>query len=185
MPSALIILAQGAEEMETVISADVLTRGGVDVTVAGLEGTDPVKCSRNIVIKPDKSLEEAAKTDYDVVLCPGGMEGAKSLAGSSKVGDVLKKQEDRGGIVACICAAPIALKSHGIGKGKNVTSHPGVADVMKEAGYKYSEDRVVADGKLVTSRGPGTTFEFALALVETLQGKEKRDSLVQPMLLKL
>lgn len=51
------------------------------MTVAGLEGTDPVKCSRNIVIKPDKSLEEAAKTDYDVVLCPGGMEGAKSLAG--------------------------------------------------------------------------------------------------------
>lgn len=52
-------------------------------------------------------------------------------------------------------------------------------------GYNYSEERVVVDGKLVTSRGPGTTFEFALALVELLSGKEKRDSLIPPMLLKL
>ena len=52
-------------------------------------------------------------------------------------------------------------------------------------GYTYSEDRVVLDGKLVTSRGPGTCFEFALALVEELQGKETRDSIIPPMLLKL
>jgi protein DJ-1 len=53
------------------------------------------------------------------------------------------------------------------------------------SGYTYKEDRVVVDGKIVTSRGPGTTFEFALALVELLVGKEKKDSIVPPMLLKL
>jgi len=53
------------------------------------------------------------------------------------------------------------------------------------AGYSYSEDRVVVDGKLVTSRGPGTTFEFALTLVELLVSKEKKDSLIPPMLVKL
>lgn len=74
----------------------------------------------------------------------------------------------------------------GVSPNDNPCKHIFVTDsVLFFPGYKYSEDRVVADGKLVTSRGPGTTFEFALALVETLQGKEKRDSLVQPMLLKL
>ena len=53
------------------------------------------------------------------------------------------------------------------------------------SGYIYSEERVVIDGRLVTSQGPGTTFEFALAIVELLVGKEKRDSLIGPMLLKL
>lgn len=185
MPSALVLLSEGAEEMETVITVDVLRRGGIDVTLAGLEGTNPVTCSRNVVIKPDAALSDAAKKDYDVVICPGGAKGADNLAASSAVGSLLKKQESRGGLIACICAAPIALKSHGIAKGKNVTSHPSVDKVLKDAGYQYSEGRVVIDGKLVTSRGPGTTFEFALTLVELLAGKEKKESLIPPMLLKL
>lgn len=185
MPTALLLLSEGAEEMETVITADVLRRGGIDVTIAGVEGANPVVCSRNVVIKPDVAFDEAIKKDYDVVVCPGGAKGAEHLAASSAVGTLLKKQEQRGSLIACICAAPIALKSHGIGKGKRVTSHPSVDKQLKEAGYNYSEDRVVIDGKLVTSRGPGTTFEFALALVEILAGKEKRDSLIAPMLVKL
>ncbi len=83
-------------------------------------------------------------------------------------------------------SAPIALKSHGIGNGKKLTSHPGVKETMTTGtSYSYQEDRVVKDGKLITSRGPGTCFEFALAVVEELLGKEKADSLVPPMLVKL
>ena len=81
--------------------------------------------------------------------------------------------------------ASIALNSHSIAKGKSVTSHPSVKETMTAGGYKYSEDRVVVDDKIITSRGPGTCFEFALKIVEKLQGKEKSDSLVPPMLVKL
>jgi len=185
MPSAVLLLSEGAEEMEAVISADVMRRGGIDVTIAGVEGTESVTCSRNVVIKPDVSLSEALKKEYDAVVCPGGLKGAEHLSASEVVGKLLKKQEERGGLIACICAGPLALKSHGIGKGKRVTSHPSVSAQFKDSGYTYSEDRVVVDGKLITSRGPGTTFEFALAIVEMLEGKEKRDSLVAPMLVKL
>jgi protein DJ-1 len=185
MPSAVVLLSEGAEEMETVITVDVLRRGGIDVTIAGVGGIDLVVCSRNVVIKPDTSLAEAVKKDYDVVVCPGGMKGAETLAASQVVGSLLKKQQDRGALIACICAAPIALKSHGIAKGQCITSHPSVDKQLKEAGYKYSEDRVVIDGKIVTSRGPGTTFEFALALVELLAGKDKREAIIAPMLVKL
>ncbi|XP_046563005.1 Parkinson disease protein 7 homolog [Haliotis rubra] len=186
MPSAIVLLAEGAEEMETVITVDVLRRGGIDVTLAGLTGTDPVLCSRQVKVVPDKSLDDALKSaPYDVIVLPGGGTGAKNLRESAAVGKLLKEQEERDALVAAVCAAPTELKAHGIGKGKTVTSHPGVADQIKEGDYKYSEDRVVQDGKLITSRGPGTCFEFGLKIVEALQGAEKAQSLVPPMLVKV
>ena len=114
---ALVILAPGAEEMETVISTDVLRRGKINVTLAGLDSADPVECSRKVRIVPDMSLDEAAqKGPYDVVVLPGGLGGAKRLAESDKVKQVLQAQEGAGGFVAAVCAAPSALLSHGISK---------------------------------------------------------------------
>ncbi|KAJ8021195.1 Protein/nucleic acid deglycase DJ-1 [Holothuria leucospilota] len=185
--SALLILAAGAEEMETVIPTDVLRRAEINVTVAGLAGADPVTCSRSVVIKPDKSLEDAMKAGpYDVIILPGGGPGAKALSESSKVKEVLEAQVGRNGHIAAICAAPMALLTHGIGKGQKLTSHPSIKDMLVQSGhYTYSEDRVVVDGKLITSRGPGTAFEFALALVEAIKGKDVVNKIVPPMLLKL
>ncbi|XP_070561712.1 Parkinson disease protein 7 homolog [Ptychodera flava] len=183
--TALVILAEGAEEMEMVISTDVLRRGGVKVTVAGLDGPGAVKCSRDVVITPDKSLEDAVKDGpYDAVVLPGGGKGSQNLAASAAVGEVLKAHDSTGKLVTAICAGPTALLSHSIGKGKSLTSHPGVKDKLT-SDYKYSEDRVVIDGNMITSRGPGTTFEFALAIVEALHGKEEKDKIVPPMLVKL
>ena len=114
---ALVILAPGAEEMETVISTDVMRRGKINVTVAGLDSADPVECSRNVRILPDMSLDEAIKKGpYDVVVLPGGLGGSKRLAESEKVKQVLTSQEADGGFVAAVCAAPSALLSHGIAK---------------------------------------------------------------------
>lgn len=184
MPSAVVLLADGAEEMEAVIAIDVMRRGGIAVTVAGVEGAGVVTCSRGVVIRPDSSLDEALAQDYDAVILPGGMPGAKTLAESAKVGELLKKQESRNAIVAAICAAPIALASHGVGAGKKLTSHPSVRDQLTAFQYEDTE-RVVVDGSLITSRAPGTAFEFALALVAALQGTEKKDEIIPPMLLKL
>ncbi|KAG6454665.1 hypothetical protein O3G_MSEX008804 [Manduca sexta] len=155
--SALVILAQGAEEMETVITVDMLRRGGVEVTMAGLDGSAPVLCSRQVTLVPDKSLADALaeKPQYDAVILPGGLEGSDRLSKSEVVGTLLKEHEKSGKIVAAICAAPTAFVAHGIGQGKRVTSYPTTKD--KVAGgpgdYKYVEgERVVTDGNVVTSR---------------------------------
>ena len=180
----LVILAEGAEEMEVVIPVDVMRRAKISVTLAGLKSDENVKCSRNIVLKPDTALASVANDIFDAVLIPGGGNGAKNLADDETVGLVLKKHSDAGKIVAAICAGPTAVAKHGIGNGKKVTSHPSVKSVMEEAGYDYSEDRVVVDGSLITSRGPGTAFELAFAMIEALINKEAVEALKPGMLIK-
>ncbi|XP_009272375.1 PREDICTED: protein deglycase DJ-1 isoform X2 [Aptenodytes forsteri] len=134
---ALVILAKGAEEMETVIPTDVMRRAGIKVTVAGLTGKEPVQCSRDVFICPDASLEDARKEGpYDVVVLPGGNLGAQNLSESPAVKDILKDQESRQGLIAAICAGPTALLAHGIGFGSKVTTHPLAKEKMMNGGEK-------------------------------------------------
>nr|XP_048271588.1 Parkinson disease protein 7 isoform X1 [Myodes glareolus] len=158
----------------------------IKVTVAGLAGKDPVQCSRDVMICPDASLEDAKKQGpYDVVVLPGGNLGAQNLSESAVVKEILKEQESRKGLIAAICAGPTALLAHEIGFGSKVTTHPGAKDKMLNGShYNYSESRVERDGLILTSRGPGTSFEFALAIVEALSGKEVADQVKAPLILK-
>merc|ERR1712002_209272 len=162
--------------METVITVDVLRRGGVEVILAGIDGDNIVTCSRNVKIAPDTSLADSSCQDqYDCVVLPGGGPGAAALGASKEVGQLLAQQDQAGRIIAAICAAPTALLAHKIGLGKNITSYPAPAFKEKLAGpYNYQEDKVVVDGNIVTSRGPGTSFEFGLELVKLLVGEDKR-----------
>ncbi len=76
---ALILLAEGAEEMETVITVDVLRRGGIEVFLAGISGSQAVKCSRGVFIQPDGGISELKNSPYDAIIMPGGAQGAKNL----------------------------------------------------------------------------------------------------------
>lgn len=182
MARVLVLLAPGAEEMETVITVDVLRRASLEVVLAGLQGSGAVTCSRQMKLLPDVALD-VAKGPFDAVVLPGGAQGAEALAASFKVQQLLREQEKAGRWIAAICAAPIALVAAGVGKGQALTSHPSVKARVEAHGH-YSEDRVVRSGKLITSRGPGTTFEFALAIIEELLGKDAAQKVATPMLLK-
>ncbi|KAK2112839.1 Protein deglycase DJ-1zDJ-1 [Saguinus oedipus] len=138
------------------------------------------------MICPDASLEDAKKEGpYDVVVPPGGNVGAQNLSESAAVKEILKEQESRKGLMAAICAGPTALLAHEIGFGSKVTTHPLAKDKMMNGGhYTYSENRVEKDGMILTSRGPGASFEFALAIGEALNGKEVAAQVKAPLVLK-
>jgi len=179
-PTALVLVAHGSEEIEAVISIDVLRRGGIDVTVAGVDGIDPIRCSRGVVITPDVALD-SVDGDFDIVVLPGGAEGAQRLALSAKVGEILRKQEKSGRFVGAICAAPIALQAHRVFQNRQLTSHPSVKEMLEDWG-EYSESPVVADGNLITSRGPGTAFPFALRIVGALTDAQRMLEVRAPMM---
>jgi protein DJ-1 len=180
-PRALVILAEGAEEMEVTITVDVLRRAEIEVLLAGLDGAEPVRCSRGLRILPDAALSEV-RGKFDAIVLPGGKGGAERLAGSAAVGDLLREQVAAGRLVAAICAAPSALRAHGVFTGSRMTCHPSVNDVVGAHG-RLVEGPVVADGQLLTSQGPGTAFLFALALVERLRGAETAAKVRGPLML--
>lgn len=174
MASVLVPLAQGCEELEAVTIIDLLVRAGVNVVTAGLE-PGPVTASRGVVLVPQMSLEEALPHDYDMVVLPGGMPGAENLDNDSRIGELLRRMAESDRYTAAICAAPKVLANAGILAGKRATSFPGFVDKMNLPDVEYREEAVVQDGKVITSRGPGTAMDFALTLIEQLVGKEKRD----------
>ncbi len=180
MKKALVLLANGCEEMEAVTTIDILRRGGVEVTVAGLSpGT--VNASRGVRLVPDLPLDEAlGKGPWDLVALPGGMDGTRALTEDSRVQALLRDTHKRGAMVAAICAAPMALERAGLLLGRRFTAYPGVL-AQDAGGGTYTGARVEVDGKVVTSRGPGTAVDFALTLVGLLAGPEARDKVRQSL----
>ena len=175
MASVLIPLAQGCEELEAVTLIDLLRRAKINVVTASLDG-EPVVASRGTVLIADVTLNEALKHEYDMVVLPGGQPGSDNLNADSRVHTLLKKMANSGKYTAAICAAPKVLATAGLLTGKRVTGFPGVLDHMDLPTTHLHTDAVVQDGKVITSRGPGTAMDFALTLIENLAGKEIRQS---------
>lgn len=172
MASVLVPLAQGCEELEAITIVDLLRRAEIGVVTAGLD-EKPVRGSRGSVLIADVTLNEAAKQKYDMIVLPGGLPGADNLDQDPRIRGLLKEMSETDRYTAAICAAPKVLASAGLLEGKTATSFPGALDAFE--GITYSEDAVVQDGKVITSRGPGTAMDFALALIELLVGKSRRD----------
>ena len=179
MKSVAVLLAPGFEEIEAITVIDVLRRAEVRVTVAGLQEGE-ITGSHEITVRPDKTLDEVRPEEFDMVVLPGGLPGTDHLRDDPRVTSFVREMERAGKYTCAICAAPTVLKAAGVAEGRSVTSHPIVEEDLK--GLDYSEERVVVDGPVVTSRGAGTAMEFALELVRILVGAEKADVLAQMML---
>lgn len=174
MASVLVPLAQGCEELEAVTVVDLLRRAGIEVVTAGLDA-QPVTASRGMTLLPDMTLEMALQQRFDMVVLPGGLPGADHLGDDPRVIRLLQEMAASESYIAAICAAPRVLARAGLLDGKRATSYPGALDIEAVPGIEYLETAVVTDGRVITSRGPGTAMDFALVLIETLVGKTTRD----------
>lgn len=177
MKKVLVLLAEGFEEIEAVTIIDVLRRAGVAVTSAAL-GETCVAGAHAMSLMADCRLDDVRDEPFDAILLPGGMPGARNLRDDPRVLQRLRKQEQDGRYLGAICAAPIALEAAGVLKEKRATSYPGY-DLPSA---RYCDDRVVTDGKVTTSRGPGTALEFALEWVKILAGADKAEQLRNGMI---
>jgi len=173
-PKVLVPLAQGCEELEAVTIIDILVRGGVETVTASLDENQIITASRGVQIVAQTTLNKVLSDEFNMIVLPGGLPGADYLNEDPRIIELLKETVLQGGISAAICAAPKVLVSAGLLEDKTATSYPGVIDMLPAKGMKYSEQPVVVDGQVITSRGPGTAMDFALVLLESLQGHEIR-----------
>lgn len=180
MARVLIPLAEGCEELEAVTLIDLLRRADVEVVTAGLAG-GPVTCSRGTVIVPDTPLEEVKDQTFDMVVLPGGLPGADHLQADPRIVDLLQRHAREGAYTAAICAAPKVLASAGLLTGKRATCYPGVLDAVALDSTHVTQSAVEIDGKVLTSRGPGTAMDFSLTLIEQLLGGEAREAVERPL----
>ena len=172
---ALVLLAEGFEEVEAVTPIDVLRRAGIEVTVASL-GAKQVKGAHDIIVVADTTLTEV-RGEFDALVLHGGSPGAANLAGSPEVKQLIQNYFKAGKFIAAICAAPaVVLAPTGILKGKRATCFPGCEkDFGKEV--TFVKDSVVIDGNVITSRGLGTAHAFSLAIVGKLLGPQEEKKL--------
>jgi 4-methyl-5(b-hydroxyethyl)-thiazole monophosphate biosynthesis len=177
--SALVILAPGFEEIEAITVIDILRRAGIETVVAGLT-TNPIIASRQTRHLADIHLADVDPgLEFEVVILPGGVEGARHLAASPRVGEWLSRQRERGQWVAAICAAPTALKAHGfLTEQTKVIAHPSVQGEFTQTQLQ-SAKRVVVENNLITSLAAGSAMEFALEIVLQLRGSEEVDKVNQ------
>ncbi|RME33984.1 MAG: DJ-1/PfpI family protein [Gammaproteobacteria bacterium] len=168
----LVPLAEGCEELEAVTVIDLLRRAGIEVVTAGLTA-GPVKASRGVVLVPDTTLDEALRQEWDMVVLPGGLPGADHLNEDPRIAELLRRMADSGRFTGAICAAPKVLADKGLLKGHRATCYPGILESTAET--EITDAPVECDGRIITGRGPGTAMDFALALIESLLGRQKRD----------
>lgn len=169
-----ILLGEGFEEAEALVTADVLRRADIPVTLAGIGG-DFVTGSHGITVRADWPVEAIALGGGDMVVLPGGMGGVSSMEHSGTAMDLIRHAATSGDCwLAAICAAPTLLARAGLlPAGVPCVCYPGLEDELVKAGAVPQMDRsTVTAGRLITGRGPGSAFDFGLALTDALAGAE-------------
>ena len=180
MTTALICYANGSEDIEVTAPANILTRGGVKVTRAAVcaHGVQ-VTLAHGTTVLCDKNIANCDFFDASLIVLPGGLPGATTLAECKELGNLILKFAEEKKPMAAICAAPMVFGKLGVLKGKKATCYPGFDKYLE--GAEYTGAMVERDGNIVTGKGPGASIKFALALVELMVGKEKVKELEEAM----
>ncbi len=172
----LVPLAKGFEEIEAVSIIDVLRRAEIEVLVASLDENALVKGANAITLQTDIQVKDVNADDIEMIVLPGGWDGTYALADDVNVQNILKEMDAKGKNIAAICAAPFALNRAGVLKSK-YTCYPSVEEQIQKDGYQGDKSMVIQDENIMTSRGPGTSICFALAIVKKLKGEETYNAL--------
>ena len=172
-----ILLANGFEEAEALVPADLLRRAGIETLLASHKAED-VTGGREITVKVDLPLAHVDLTKADMIVLPGGGLGVRNLDEDPAIAATVQEAIDRGIWVAAICAAPTLLGKWGHLKNKKATCYPGMEDQLIGA-IPQPDASVVVDGKIITARAAGSAFEFGIKLIEALKGHDKAMEVLQ------
>lgn len=176
---ALVVVADGFEEIEFSGTVDVLRRGGIETVTAAAQLSTQLNGAHGIVMCADSLLQDVFG-EFDAIVFPGGYVNSQTLAADVRVRQLAEKYHACGKWICALCASPaLVLSPLGMLKGKKVTCHPSLLDELDAI---VTEGAVVTDFPFITSRGPGTTLAFGLEIVRQLRGEEVARELAENML---
>lgn len=173
----VILLADGFEESEAIVPADMLRRAGVETVLAGVDGRQ-VTSSHNITVMADTTLDQLDPTEPELVVVPGGLGGVNRLKAHEGVSAFLRKVAEGSAQLAAICAGPTVLAQLGLLEGAAAVCYPGMEDELTGA-QPQPGTQVVVDGRFTTCESAGSSFEFGLKLVERLRGREAAEAVAK------
>lgn len=179
MGTVYVFFADGFEEIEAFTSVDVMRRAGLNVQMITVTQDEIVRGAHDVPVLCDKNIVNCDFYDADVIVLPGGMPGAATLGESEELRRLILRFTKENKLIAAICAAPMVLGKLGALKGKKATCYPGFEEYLE--GAECTGALVEKDNNVITGKGPGAAMEFALTIVESLQGKEKVQELKDAM----
>lgn len=182
MSKVYIFFADGFEDIEGLTVVDLMRRAGIDIQTVSIKETKEIRTSHGIDLLTDRIFGECDFSDADMLVIPGGMPGTKYLGAFEPLTDLLKSFYNKGGKIAAICAAPTVFAQLGFLKGRRATAYPSCMGQLGEA--IVTEDSVVTDGNVTTSRGLGTAIDFALSLIEQLEDAQKAGEIAKSIVYK-
>lgn len=178
--SVLIHFANGFEEIEALTVVDVLRRADIDAKMVSITGDFLVTGAHGVTVKTDQLFDGIDYGSCEMIVLPGGMPGSKNLGAHEELTEKIVEFAAKGKWIAAICAAPMVFGELGLLEGKTAVIYPGMESHLY--GAKVGDKNVEVDGKIITSKGPGTAMQFSLALVEALMGKETAKNLAVSLL---
>lgn len=167
-----LFLADGFEEIEVVAPVDLLRRAGISVKTVSISGKKDVTGAHGITLYADMLFEQCDFANAELLMLPGGMPGTKHLGEHQPLCQLLMEHNERGRRIGAICAAPSVLGQLHLLKGKKATCYPGFESFL---GDSYVDDSLVVDSNVVTAKGPGVAYDYALCLIYLLKDKETAD----------
>lgn len=181
MKTVALFLANGFEEIEALGTVDVLRRANIKVITASITDNKEVEGAHGMTVVADTIFAELNFDEVDVIVLPGGMPGAKHLNEHEGLKEKVKEFAEKGNNVAAICAAPMVLGGLGLLENKKATCYPSFEEYL--IGADTTGEKVEVAGNIITGKGPGFMFDFALQLVETIAGEEIRKEVQSGLLL--
>jgi len=181
MKKAAVFLATGFEETEAIGTIDVLRRAGIETTIVSILDSLTVKGAHGIEVVSDRLFQDTDFADFDALVLPGGGPGSHHLNAFAPLKTLLVTQHAQGKLIAAICAAPLVLGGLGLLKDRQATCYPGIEPQL--TGAILTDAPAVTDGNIITGKGPGLVFSFALSIVSYLQGEAIASSVSQDLLI--
>jgi len=176
MAQALIFLAPGYEEIEMLTVVDLLRRSNIKIDMVSITDSLEVTSSHNVTIKADILLKDADFDTAQMIILPGGLPGTTNLLACEPLTEKIREYAAQNKWLSAICAAPTIYNELKLYHGCHATCFPDFADKLTDAAYV--KQPVVVDGIFTTSRGAGTTIEFAAAIIERFIDKPTADAIL-------